>query len=122
MATLTEILQYKYAGAQWSIQGQDYDTLVWYPANTLAKPTLSEMQGFSAEVDGLIAQALRQDRQRDRLFAADQLLLALSGLADALVDIRSKMKSTSLNVALDTAITTRLTTIKTKIDEIKNAA
>lgn len=121
MATLTDILQWKYPGAEWSIQGQDYATLVWAPTNTLTKPTLTELQGFSAEVDGLIAQAMRQDRQRERLLETDRLLVALSALTDALVDVRGKLRSTALSSALDGQITTRLNSIKTRIDEIKNA-
>ena len=37
-------LEYAYPGMQWSIQGNDYSTLVWHPGNAQAKPTEPELQ------------------------------------------------------------------------------
>ena len=50
MANLAEILTKKYINAEWSITGDSYTSLVWYPGNTLPKPTEAELRAFDAEV------------------------------------------------------------------------
>src|SRR5215203_2146354 len=115
MAALSQILQYKYVNAQWSLSNEDYNTLVWYPENTVAKPTLATLQGFSAEVDGLIATDERDARRRDNVLAGGQLLTALSAIVDALADIQTKLRTTALTSALNTTLTAQITTVKNRI-------
>jgi hypothetical protein len=43
------ILQTNYAGAEWSITGNDYDTLEWYSAST--KPTKAQLDASWPQVD-----------------------------------------------------------------------
>lgn len=50
MANLVQILSKKYAGTEWTITGDDYNSLVWYPNNSIAKPTEEELRAFDAEV------------------------------------------------------------------------
>lgn len=121
MASLTEILQYKYPGSQWSMTGGDYNTLVWYPANTLPKPSLAELQGFSAEVDAMMATEARQARQRDTLLNQDQLLRALSVLINAVVDLQTRFATRVSNPGLNATAVNQATAMKTRIDEINNA-
>lgn len=50
MATLAQILSKKYSGTEWTITGDDYNTLQWYPSNSIPKPTEEELRAFDAEV------------------------------------------------------------------------
>lgn len=50
MAKLAEILTKKYQQCAWTITGDDYNSLVWYPENTIPKPTEAELRAFDAEV------------------------------------------------------------------------
>jgi hypothetical protein len=50
MATLADILSKKWPGASWSLYGDDYNKLTWYPENTLPKPTEAEIRAFDTEV------------------------------------------------------------------------
>jgi len=43
------ILQTNYAGAEWSISGNDYDTLEWYSTST--KPTQAELDAAWPQVN-----------------------------------------------------------------------
>lgn len=50
MANLAQILTKKYAHAEWTVTENDYNSLIWYPTNTLSKPTEAELRAFDAEV------------------------------------------------------------------------
>jgi hypothetical protein len=50
MATITDILVKKYQNSLWTVSGDDYNSLIWYPENTLPKPTEAELRVFDEEV------------------------------------------------------------------------
>lgn len=50
MANLADILTKKYINALWTVSGDDYNSLIWFPENTLPKPTEAELRAFDAEV------------------------------------------------------------------------
>lgn len=50
MANLAEILTKKYQQCAWTIEADNYNSLVWYPQNTIEKPTEAELRAFDAEV------------------------------------------------------------------------
>ena len=50
MATLVQILSKKWYGTLWTLSEDDYNTLNWYPENTVPKPTEAEIRAFDAEV------------------------------------------------------------------------
>lgn len=51
MATIPQILSVKWPGTDWTVEGDDYSTLVWRSEN---KPTEAEIRAFSDEVDAHI--------------------------------------------------------------------
>lgn len=48
---IAQVLSFGWPGAQWTMQGQDYGTLVWHSANPQPKPDLEEIQAKMAEYD-----------------------------------------------------------------------
>lgn len=42
--TLSEKISVAYPGAQWSLFGDDYETLIWSDGNNVPKPTLEEIE------------------------------------------------------------------------------
>jgi len=50
MANLVEILTKRYPNTIWTCGNDDYNTLAWYPENTIPKPTELELRGLDAEV------------------------------------------------------------------------
>jgi hypothetical protein len=62
MANLAQILTKKYLGWEWTVSEDDYNSLIWYPGNTLPKPTEAELRAFDAEV----SLELRWDVVRNR--------------------------------------------------------
>lgn len=50
MATITDILVKKYQNSLWTVSADDYNSLIWYPENTIPKPTEAELRAFDAEV------------------------------------------------------------------------
>ena len=50
MANFIEILTKRYPNTSWTCGADDYNTLVWYPENTVPKPTEAELRAFDAEV------------------------------------------------------------------------
>jgi hypothetical protein len=49
MTDYVAVLQANYAGTEWSISGNDYDTLDWYSTST--KPTQAELDAQWPQVD-----------------------------------------------------------------------
>ena len=49
MTNYAAVLTANYPGAEWSISGNDYDTLEWYSAST--KPTQAELDAAWPQVD-----------------------------------------------------------------------
>lgn len=49
MTNYVAVLETNYAGAEWSITGNDYDTLDWYSTST--KPTRAELDAQWPQVD-----------------------------------------------------------------------
>jgi hypothetical protein len=53
-------------GAQWSLNGDDYEGLIWFDENDLPPPTEEELQ---AEIERLQAEYENNQYQRDRASA-----------------------------------------------------
>jgi hypothetical protein len=53
MIQYSKILHYKYQGAEWSIDNEDYSTLQWFSAG--AKPSQEELDALWGEVQEIVA-------------------------------------------------------------------
>jgi len=53
MIDYTKILEYKYAGSVWTLNGEDYKGLTWL--SDTPKPTKATLDGLWSEVQELIA-------------------------------------------------------------------
>lgn len=69
MATLADILQQKWPGAHWKIDGDDFRTLAWY-SKDVPKPTEADIRAFAAEVDAAVADKVARETA-ERKFLAD---------------------------------------------------
>ena len=99
MATIGEILQKRWYPALYGMSGGDdnYETLVWYPENTVPKPTEAEIRALSDEVDAELALDAMRAAQQD-IFnlhdRPDRLLTAVQALLAAVEDLRAKAQAT----------------------------
>lgn len=50
MANLAEILTKRYQQYAWTIEADNYNSLIWYPQNSISKPAESELRAYDAEV------------------------------------------------------------------------
>ena len=66
MITIAQILNLKWPGQQWSIDGDNYDSLFWNPNNASPKPTLQEIEDVRVEAEVML-EWIRIRRQRDSL-------------------------------------------------------
>lgn len=95
MANLADILTKKYINALWTVSADDYNSLIWYPENTLPKPTEAELRAFDAEV----SLELRWDvvrNKRNKLLA----MCDWTQLADCPLDAGQKAAWTTYRQAL----------------------
>lgn len=120
MATLIQILSYKFAGTQWRMDnstGDDYPSLTWL--DPTPKPTEAAIRAFSAEVDTLLAADARTQRQVDAFDrdALDVLLRVLEIIVAFEKQLANKIRPQSLTVALDT---TALDALITKLQAIRD--
>lgn len=114
MATISQILSHKWAGAQWSMEGDAYAGLVWQDASP--KPTEAEIMAFSVEVDGILAQIAAEERWRDALENADGVLMAFEILSAAVADLQAKARVTT---ALTQANINKINGLVTKLAQIR---
>lgn len=120
MATLVQILSYKFAGSEWTMnntEADDYANLIWHSATP--KPTESEIRAFSAEVDGLFAADERLRRQR-RAFESGEIDAILKGfeiLALSQKQVINKLKPAAITEAITT---TALDAMLARIAQIRN--
>lgn len=54
---ISRLLSFGWPVAQWSMTGEDFDSLTWHPSNADAKPSLAQVQAKQSEYD---AQQARQ--------------------------------------------------------------
>jgi hypothetical protein len=80
MATLAQILGKKYPNTLWTVTGDNYSSLIWYPENTISKPTESELRAFDAEVSLEVRWDLVRNKRNKLLTACDWTQLADSPL------------------------------------------
>lgn len=76
MATLAQILGKKYPNTSWSLNADDYNSLIWYPTNTIPKPTEAELRAFDAEVSLEVRWDVVRNRRNKLLTACDWTQLA----------------------------------------------
>jgi hypothetical protein len=81
MATLAEILGKKYPNTIWTVRADEYSSLIWYPENTIPKPTEAELRAFDAEVSLEVRWDLVRNRRNKLLTACDWTQLADSPLS-----------------------------------------
>ena len=55
---IAQLLSFGWPGAQWALEGEDYEALVWNPGNAQAKPALEEIQAKQVEYDATQAKQL----------------------------------------------------------------
>lgn len=120
MATLVQILAYKFSGSQWTMHNSEadlYSNLIWHDATT--PPTEAELRAFSTEVDGLLAADDRLRRQRKAFESGeiDAILRALEILAMSQRQIINKLRPQALTDAITTVA---LDALLTRIQAIRN--
>ena len=70
MTDYVAVLQANYAGSEWSISANDYDTLEWYSAST--KPTQAALDSQWSSVQTKLAKAIT-DKVATRQAVLDKL-------------------------------------------------
>lgn len=55
---IAQVLSFGWPGANWTMEGQDFGSLVWHPTNSQPKPTLDEIQSKMVEYDATRARQL----------------------------------------------------------------
>lgn len=106
MATLVQILAYKYPGKQWTMHNTAadlYSNLVWLDASPA--PSETELRAFSSEVDGLFAADERLNRQR-KAFESGQIDAILRGF-----EILAMSQKQVINKLRPQALTDPITTV-----------
>lgn len=95
MATITDILVKKYQNSLWTVSGDDYNSLIWYPENTLPKPTEAELRVFDEEV----SLEVRWDKVKIK---RNKLLVACdwTQLSDSPLNVEQKSAWTTYRQAL----------------------
>ncbi len=118
MATIAEILQYKWPGSEWSIEGDDYGTLNWISTD-IPKPALAEIRQHNGEVQQLIAAERKAERQRDKLLdRPDTMLQIIDALCATLQKTIGALKPSAISKDIDV---TRLNGLIDKINVVKNS-
>ena len=131
MATIAQILPRFWAGAEWSIDGDNYGTLAWAAGNSLTKPTESEIRAHSAEVDVLISGEQQRYRQQAAMNdTPDYMLRVIETLIDGMIEIRrvvNDARSTAVAAAhtgsytaWDSTVVSKLTALKQKVTDLRN--
>lgn len=120
MATLIQILAYKFQGSEWTMhnsEADDYANLVWHSATP--KPSESEIRAFSAEVDTLFAADERLRRQRKAFESGeiDAILRGFEILAMSQRQVINKLRPQSLTEPITT---TALDAMLARIQAIRN--
>ena len=120
---ITEVLETFYSDYQWLITNDDYDNLIWSEENSIAKPTLEELQdkwdNHSAPIQNNGVQKKRQEEinkipyaelkkaydQTDINDLAEQTLnnseITTDDFIEAIDDIISDCKDNSLDFSFD---------------------
>jgi len=73
MIDYVEILSVNYPTAQWTITGNDYDTLQWY--SDTPKPTQAELDALAAPTETSVAKLACKNTAKDLLSASDWSVL-----------------------------------------------
>lgn len=131
MATIAEIISRHWPGNLWSMDVDDYATLVWEQGNPDAKPLEATIRALSATTDAEIAVENRERRQQvamlDRM---DAVLKALEVLVRGeyeivrvLNDLRGKILSSALSGTLttyDSTVVNAVTSLRDKLQQIRD--
>ena len=95
MATIKQILVRRWPGMWWTLDGDDYATLVWFDSHNspTLKPTEAEIRAWSESVDAEIALEERAQRQQDALNgdSVDAILTALERIIKGEAEIKRKI-------------------------------
>ena len=93
MAAYIEVLRRRYSGRQFTIWANDPRNLVAEDGGPL--PTKEELDALMPAVDAEIEAELQTTRQQERFLNAnpDVLLLAFEIVAEALADLRAKVRA-----------------------------
>lgn len=118
MASIAEILQYKWPGAEWAIEGDDYNTLVWISTN-VPKPTQQQIHQHNGEVNQLIAAERKAERQRNKLMDKPEAMLQIiDALSTTLQDTINSLKPAAISAPINTE---KLNALIDKINAVKNS-
>ena len=120
MAAYIEVLRRRFPGRQFTIYANDPRNLVAEDGGPL--PSKAELDALMAEVDAEIEVEERAARQQDRFLAANQdaLLLALEIVADALADVRGKLRPAALTGPLDDTAGNRLQVLRNRLNDARS--
>lgn len=130
MATISEILSYAFPNAEWVITGDDYDSLQWLTPGVV-KPTEAELRAISTEVDGVVADRDKRNRQQQALAdAPDYMLCAIETLIQGMAEIRrviNDVRSTVVPAAhtgdfteWDSDIIAKIVSLRQKVIDLRN--
>lgn len=133
MATIPQILSCFWQGAEWRVDGDEYATLDWAAANTLPKPTESEIRARSSEADVIIADTEQRARQqRAMIDAPDYLLKAIEILIEGMVEIRrvvNDIRTTTIPAAhtgdfttWDSSTVAKIAALRQKVIDLRNVS
>lgn len=131
MATIAEILQHIWPGTEWTVDDDDYATLNWAAGNGVTKPTEEEIRSHDAEVDAVISDEGRLNRQQRAMpDAPDYLLKTVETLIDGLIEIRrvvNDLRTTIVSQAhtgsftsWDNDVVTKIANLKQRIADLRN--
>ena len=131
MATIPEILQRTWPGTEWTIDEDNYETLIWPAGNAVAKPTESDIRSHSDAVDALLADETQRSRQQQALQdAPDYLLKAIETLIEGMIEIRravNDIRNTMVGAAhtgsfteWDAAIVSKIAALRQKVIDLRN--
>lgn len=102
MATIVQILPRRWPGMWWTINGDDYASLVWFDSHNAPtlKPTEAEIRAWSSSVDAEIALEELAERQQNALNndSRDAILTAFERIIKGEAEIKRKIDDLITNI------------------------
>jgi hypothetical protein len=95
----------KFPGSIFTIDGDDYSTLIWYPENSIPKPPEATIRSYSDEVDALVKADNDAQAQQQAMFDRPDTILTMfeilasenptriAALRDKIANIRATVTS-----------------------------
>jgi hypothetical protein len=127
MATISQILAKRWPGREWTISGDDYNTLIWghmedgqlVNTNPEPKPSLAEILAFSDDVDLEIA-VDRRDEERDAFLqdtSPGQFFKAIDVITDYLAALHQALPG-NVRSQIPATVVNRMQAMRNRINQI----